>query len=970
MADEFILGLGESKKDIDKLNESINKTIELLDKASTKGKGFRLADSVKSYKEFEKESVSSITNVKKSYTDLQNHINTMAKNQNGLEATTRKQIAYEKSMKRAFDRQTELSRSYVKLNARRVEARKRLQDLIASEKASNKQIKLAQKEFDRLNAKVNKANVAVSNFSKTGLGAATKGITNLLGAFGVIGGLTIFANQIKSAFNLARKLDSLNFTMQSVIENSEVLERTQFFLKETAEKYGASIVVLTERYNKFYTAARQSGVALEDTEAIFKSFTKSAGFLGLRSHELEGVFLALEQMLSKGKVTTEELRRQLGERLPGAFGVMADTVNKLNPDIEVTVEVLDDMLKKGEVLSHEVLPEFARQYEKAIGITQKDRVETLNASMERLSNSWVNFVGEVTEGEGAISKAMVSVIDWFGKAIEGFNIMVTSSNDLQKAFNKSLEGKFFKEVSEAYKEMGKDAEDVAINDLTRTDNRITAINAEVAALRKRNTELKGKGLKGRAASSRAVEFRNNEEALERLNQELSKNIGINKAAEKQLGINTESENKDLDSKRTLKKVISELADAQTELMDSTADEAPQILRRINALKKEKEAWENNKKARNKISPLEFETPEEVDSKFKEYAEEMLAVLEKHFGVEAGKIDPIELPPLDVDGFMDDVDAAAQRLARKGFIKDAFEGVTDQLGISSDALAEVFDGIENGFDRSSEALVAFGNLAAETFGAIMELENQRLDVELSRIDAEEEKALTFAENDAAIANIEAQADERRAAIQTKQAKNEKSARVVSSVAGTANAVVNALGMFPFTPANIALAATVGSLGLAQTAIIASQKIPEFRDGVRGFEGGLAVVGDGGVNEFVKTPSGDIFKTPSTDTLVNLPKGSDVFKNEDDFLKDLTKITDFNCILFNKGMFDLSSLKPSLNIEQNSVSRQDMDAILGKHISKLELSNLTIDENGFTKRSIKGYSSTVDFNKRVNFKGKNV
>lgn len=51
---------------------------------------------------------------------------------------------------------------------------------------------------------------------------------------------------------------------------------------------------------------------MKDTKQIFDSVSKASSVLGLKTHELEGVYLALEQMLSKGKVTTEELRRQLG----------------------------------------------------------------------------------------------------------------------------------------------------------------------------------------------------------------------------------------------------------------------------------------------------------------------------------------------------------------------------------------------------------------------------------------------------------------------------------------------------------------------------------------------------------------------------------------------------------------------------------------------------------------------------------
>src|SRR5690606_20127337 len=94
---------------------------------------------------------------------------------------------------------------------------------------------------------------------------------------------------------------------------------------------------------------------------------------------------ALEQMISKGKVTTEELRRQLGERLPGAFGIMANALG-------VTLPQLDKMLKKGEVLSKDALPKFAAALEKAYGIESLKKIDTLAAAQGRLSTETTGLI--------------------------------------------------------------------------------------------------------------------------------------------------------------------------------------------------------------------------------------------------------------------------------------------------------------------------------------------------------------------------------------------------------------------------------------------------------------------------------------------------------------------------------------------------------------------------------------------------
>ncbi len=216
-------------------------------------------------------------------------------------------------------------------------------------------------------------------------------------------GVRMFIQAIKDTFELVKKLDSLSFAMKAIITNAKDLISNQLFLNRITRAYGAEIVTTTERYINFLAAAKQSNVSLQDTQNIFETFTKVAGVLGKSTDDLRGIFLALEQMLSKGKVTTEELRRQLGERLPGAMGIMATS-------LKVTIPELDKMLKAGEVLSAEVLPEFARQVELSFGLTNITKVKTLAAANIRFKNGFVDLVNDFKNGS-SIVQTFVSIFD-------------------------------------------------------------------------------------------------------------------------------------------------------------------------------------------------------------------------------------------------------------------------------------------------------------------------------------------------------------------------------------------------------------------------------------------------------------------------------------------------------------------------------------------------------------------------------
>ena len=149
------------------------------------------------------------------------------------------------------------------------------------------------------------------------------------------------------------------------------------------------------------------------------------------------------------------------------------------------------------------------------------------------------------------------------------------------------------------------------------------------------------------------------------------------------------------------------------------------------------------------------------------------------------------------------------------------------------------------------------------------------------------------------------ERRRRQIELERAKFQRLASIASIITGTAQAVVTALASSP-PPLNLILAATVGALGVAQLAKAIATPLPKYKDGTQYHKGGLAVVGDGGKNELVIDPSGKMFVTPATDTIMNLPKGSKV----------LPDINDINAAMFNSMMKSTAGLFTPKNANDSS------------------------------------------------------
>jgi len=106
--------------------------------------------------------------------------------------------------------------------------------------------------------------------------------------------------------------------------------------------------------------------------------------MGLSAGDTSGVLLALQQMVSKGTVSAEELRGQLGERLPGAFQIAARSMG-------VTTAELGKMLEQGQIMAADFLPRFAEQLRQELGGAAEEAGSRFEAATNRMASAWDQF---------------------------------------------------------------------------------------------------------------------------------------------------------------------------------------------------------------------------------------------------------------------------------------------------------------------------------------------------------------------------------------------------------------------------------------------------------------------------------------------------------------------------------------------------------------------------------------------------
>ena len=300
--------------------------------------------------------------------------------------------------------------------------------------------------------------------------------TQIAGALGAGLGLASFIGNMKET---AVQLSVVKATLENVSKSTEEYGESLEFLRRIAKEYGQDQNALTMSFAKFAAAATGAGVSLEQVKSIFESLTRAAGAYHLSAESTASVMLAVEQMFSKGKVSAEELRRQLGNSLPGAFNMMAKAAGEAGITLNGTAAELDKAMKAGQVMASEVMPYFARELDKA---TQGANFDSLQSSLNRLSNSWYNFV-EQTNMEGAFDSLVKAGSGALNLLTGGFKLFGLEIQHIAVAVAAGLGFKMLKKEGEL-------ALGTLNKSLPQVSEKLIAIGTELIQLERQFAQLK------------------------------------------------------------------------------------------------------------------------------------------------------------------------------------------------------------------------------------------------------------------------------------------------------------------------------------------------------------------------------------------------------------------------------------------------------------------------------------------------
>jgi len=219
---------------------------------------------------------------------------------------------------------------------------------------------------------------------------------------------------------VAQRAQALDVSFKTVFGHDATKQMD--FVKKTAFGLGLGLEATAEGYQKIAASAKGTNLEGKVTQDLFLGVAKASTALQLTADESGGALRAFSQIISKGKVQAEELRGQLGERIPGAFQIAARAMN-------MTTSELDKFMSDGKLTAEKFIPAMAKQLEKEFGPAAIEASKSFQAAENRFESTMFLFKKDV----GAVAlPALARLLDMITEIVEPIGNWFSANQEIIK----------------------------------------------------------------------------------------------------------------------------------------------------------------------------------------------------------------------------------------------------------------------------------------------------------------------------------------------------------------------------------------------------------------------------------------------------------------------------------------------------------------------------------------------------------
>ena len=235
------------------------------------------------------------------------------------------------------------------------------------------------------------ANASVGGFSRA-IFNTSAAISALTGAFA-----------LREITQSIMEFERFTNTLQTVSSSSNEFSRNLNFLFGEANRIGFAVGEVGNSFARLSLAMQSSGFNANESRQAFSQLAEASRNFGLSSADTMGVIRALEQSMSKGKFMAEEVRLQMGDRLPVAMAALERAVTK----VDGKQSDLNKRFEEGTIDTRRYALEFVRQINALSGGADalSRTSNSIAAAFGRLNTEFV--LTTKAFGEGGFTNAVI-----------------------------------------------------------------------------------------------------------------------------------------------------------------------------------------------------------------------------------------------------------------------------------------------------------------------------------------------------------------------------------------------------------------------------------------------------------------------------------------------------------------------------------------------------------------------------------
>jgi len=226
-----------------------------------------------------------------------------------------------------------------------------------------------------------------------------------------------FRQQLGATATYAAELQKQRIALAGLTSDYAQYQNALERVERLSQQFQIPQEIITRQFTKLAASVVGAGGSLDDAETAFRGVASGIRGTGGDLQDLSSALTATAQVFSKGKVSAEELRQQIGERLPGAFTLFAQSLGMTPAELDKALEGGKVSLQDFQKFSELLFEKFGKSSE-AIVNGPAAAGERLQVQLSKLSEN----VGKLLAPIGAaFQNVFTEIIRLINGAISALN---------------------------------------------------------------------------------------------------------------------------------------------------------------------------------------------------------------------------------------------------------------------------------------------------------------------------------------------------------------------------------------------------------------------------------------------------------------------------------------------------------------------------------------------------------------------